>query len=190
MAVQLAFWVTLVFAVLERTDVDLNLPGWSVDRLADERADRQIPLTDTCASIVWLVLVIAYLPWQHYRSFVPDGTGGDVPVLDPALWNFWLPILIAVPVLCIGLEIVTYRVGRWTWSLVAMNAALNLAFAAPVVWLLLTDRLINPELVRRFDWLAEGDNLDTVTAAVVSGTVLVALWDVVDSAVKAYRSRT
>ncbi|XTZ17966.1 HAAS signaling domain-containing protein [Micromonospora echinospora] len=188
-ALHLCFWVTLVFAVLERLNVPLDLPGWTVDQLPEERVDRQIPLTDTGAAIGWLVLVIAYLPWQHHRSYVPDGEGGDVPVLDPALWSFWLPFLIAVLITNIGFEIVKYRVGRWTWPLVAVNLLLDLAFAVPVIWLLLTDRLINPELVQRFAWFREGDNLDTVTAVVVAGTVLIVLWDVVDSIVKAYRIR-
>jgi hypothetical protein len=188
-AIQIAFWVTLVFAVLERLNLALDLPEWTVDRLPEERADRQVLLTDTGAAIGWLVLLIAYLPWQHYRSFVPDGEGGDVPILDPALWSFWLPFLIAVLVASIGLEIVTYRVGRWTWPLVATNAVLDLAFAVPVVWLLLSDRLLNPELVQRVDWFGEGDNLGTVTAVVVAGTVLITLWDIADSVVKAYRHR-
>ncbi|MEU4568805.1 permease prefix domain 1-containing protein [Micromonospora sp. NPDC023956] len=189
-AVQVTFWVTLVFAVLERTNVTPNLPEWTVDRLPEDREDRQIPLTDTGASIGWLVLVIAYLPWQHYRSFVSDGEGGDVPILDPALWSFWLPYLIAVLVACIGFEIVKYRVGRWTWPLVAGKVLLDLAFAVPLVWLLLTDRLINPDLVERLRWLGEGDNLTTVATVVAVGTVLVILWDIVESVVKAYRSRT
>ncbi|SCL30914.1 hypothetical protein GA0074692_3015 [Micromonospora pallida] len=188
-ALHICFWVTLVFAVLERLNVPLDLPEWTVDRLPEERVDRQIPLTDTGASIGWLVLVIAYLPWQHYRSFVSDGAGGDVPILDPTLWSFWLPFLIAVLVATIGFEVVKYRVGRWTWPLVAVNVVLNLAFAVPVIWLLLTDRLFNPDVVQHVAWFSEGDNLDTVNAVVVAGTVLIVLWDVVDSVVKAYRHR-
>lgn len=188
-AVQVAFWVTLVFAVLERTNTVTHLPGWHVDQLPEIRTDRQIPLSDTIAAITWLALVVAYLPWQQHRSFVSDGRGGDLPILDPALWSFWLPFLIATLVATIGLEIVKYRVGRWTWPLVGVNALLDLAFAVPVIWLLTTDRLLNPELVERFDWLREGDHLDTVVALTIVGTVLIVVWDVVDSVVKAYRAR-
>jgi hypothetical protein len=187
--VQIAFWVTLVFAVIERTNTALNLPEWTVDQLPDVRADRQITLTDTAAAIGWLVLVIAYLPLQHFHSFVPASDGGNLPILDPALWSFWLPFLIAVLVATIGLEIAKYRAGRWTWPLVAVNAVLDLAFAVPVVWLLLTDRLLNPEFVAHFDWLGRGDNLNSVATLAVVGTILVVLWDIVDSVVKAYRNR-
>ncbi|NES30382.1 hypothetical protein GCE86_04780 [Micromonospora terminaliae] len=187
-AVQIAFWVTLVFAVLERTNTSLHLPAWTVDQLPEVQANRQITLVDVTAAIGWLVLVIAYLPIQHFHSFVPSG-GGNLPILDPALWSFWLPFLIAVLVATIGLEIAKYRAGRWTWPLVAVNAVLDLAFAVPVIWLMSTDRLLNPEFVGRFAWLGREENLTTVATIVVAGTALVVVWDIVDSAVKAYRNR-
>ncbi|MEW2375228.1 permease prefix domain 1-containing protein [Micromonospora sp. NPDC047812] len=188
-AVQIAFWVTVVFAVLERTKTPLHLPEWNVDQLPEDTAGRQITLTDIAASVTFLALIIIYLPMQHFRSFVPTD-GENLPILDPALWSFWLPFLIAVLVATIGLEIAKYRAGRWTWPLVAVNAVLDLTFAVPVVWLMSTDRLLNPELVARFEWLGEGDNLNLVATAVIAGTVLVTLWDILDSAVKTYRNRT
>lgn len=188
-AIQITFWVTLVFAVLERTRTPLHLPEWSVDQLPESPAERQITLTDTAASIGFLALFLAYLPLQHFRSFVPADGDENLPVLDPALWSFWLPFLIVVLVATVGLEIAKYRSGRWTWPLVAANAVLDLAFAVPVVWLASTDRLLNPDLVARFEWLGEGDNLNTVATVVVAGTALVVLWDVVESVVKALRAR-
>ncbi|MGK5739684.1 permease prefix domain 1-containing protein [Micromonospora sp. URMC 103] len=187
--VQIGFWVTVVFAVLERTNTALDLPTWTVDQLPEDHSNRQITLVDTAAAIGWLVLVIAYLPVQHFRSFVPDRDGGNLPILDPALWSFWLPYLIAVLVATVGLEVAKYRAGRWTWPLVAVNAVLDLAFAVPVIWLISTDRLLNPDFVNRWEWLAREDNLNTVATFVVVGTVLIVVWDVVDSAIKAYRNR-
>jgi hypothetical protein len=188
-AVQIAFWVTLIFAVLERTNRSLNLPAWTVDELPEVQADRQITLVDVAAGIGWLVLVIAYLPIQHFHSFVPTHDAGNLPILDPALWSFWLPFLIAVLVANVGLEIAKYRAGRWTWPLVAANAVLNLAFAVPVIWLMSTDRLLNPDFVNRWEWLGRAENLNTVATVVVAGTALITLWDIVDSAIKAYRNR-
>ncbi|MFC3501849.1 permease prefix domain 1-containing protein [Micromonospora krabiensis] len=188
-AVQIAFWVTLVFAILERTNASLDLPEWTVDQLPEHQAGRQITLTDTAAAIGWLVLVIAYLPLQHFHSFVTDRDNGNLPILDPALWSFWLPFLIAVLVANVGLEIAKYRTGRWTWPLVGANAAVNLAFSVPVIWLISTDRLLNPDFVARWEWLGQAENRNLVATLVVVGTVLIALWDIADSALKAYRDR-
>ena len=185
-AVQIAFWVTLCFAVLERTDTSLNLPAWTVDQLPEETRDRQISLVDSCASVVFLIVAIAFLPWQHFQPWV-SGDGSRLPMIDPALWSFWLPALIVVLVATMGLEIAKYRAGRWTWPLVAVNAVLELAFAAPVIWLLLTDRLLNPALIERFAWLREG-GADDVNRTAVVVTAAVAVWAVIDSAVKARKA--
>ncbi|MGW4295345.1 permease prefix domain 1-containing protein [Micromonospora chersina] len=185
-AVQIAFWVTLCFAVLERTDTSLNLPEWTVDQLPEETRERQVTLVDSCASIVFLLVAVAFLPWQHFQPWL-SGDGSRLPMIDPALWSFWLPALIVVLVATVGLEIAKYRAGRWTWPLVAVNAALNLAFAAPLVWLLLTDRLLNPALIERFAWLREGGAEDVAQVATVV-TAVVVVWDVIDSAVKARKA--
>ncbi|MFG1660279.1 permease prefix domain 1-containing protein [Micromonospora chersina] len=185
-AVQIAFWVTLCFAVLERTDTSLNLPEWTVDQLPEETRERQVSLVDSCASIVFLLVAIAFLPWQHFQPWL-SGDGSRLPMIDPALWSFWLPALIVVLVATMGLEIAKYRAGRWTWPLVAVNAVLNLAFAAPLVWLLLTDRLLNPALIERFAWLREGGAEDVAQIATVVTAVIV-VWDVIDSAVKARKA--
>ncbi|WP_229398367.1 permease prefix domain 1-containing protein [Micromonospora okii] len=185
-AVQIAFWVTLCFAVLERTDVSLGLPEWTVDRLPEETGDRQISQPDSWASVAFLLGTVGLLVGQHFRGWTA-GDGSWLPVLDPALWSFWLPALIVVLLATVGLEVAKYRARRWTWPLVAVNALLNLAFAAPVLWLLSTDRLLNPELVERFAWLREG-GVDDVTRIVAVATVVIAVWDIVDSAVKARRA--
>lgn len=184
-AVQIAFWVTLVFAVMERLGTPLPQAEWTIDQLPEEPAERDVTLTDVCASIVFLGLLIAALPWQHFQTVVGDGD--RLPILDPALWRFWLPLLLAVLVASIGLEFAKYRARRWTWPLVAVNAGLNLAFAAPMIWLLESGRLFNPEFVARFAWLRDG-GVDTLARITVVIIVVVTLWDTADSARKARRS--
>ncbi|TDC43184.1 permease prefix domain 1-containing protein [Micromonospora sp. KC213] len=186
-AVQIAFWVTVIFAVLERTRTPLDLPEWNVDQLPEAPLERDVTLTDTCASIAFLLLTLAFLPWQHYRSWVSDANGDNLPILDPALWTSWLPVLAAVLVASIGLEIVKYRAGRWTWPLVAVNAALGLAFALPVGYLVLADRLLNPALADRFEWLREGDNQGLSAGLVGVVVAAITIWDIADSVVKARR---
>ncbi|SCF26950.1 hypothetical protein GA0074695_4998 [Micromonospora viridifaciens] len=184
-AVQIAFWVTLVFAVLERTNTPLNLPVWSVDQLPEAPQERQVTLVDTCASIAFLVLAIAFFPWQHFNPWV-SGDGSRLPIIDPALWGSWLPVLLAVLVADIGLEVAKYRARRWTWPLVAVRAVLDLAFALPLAWLLLTDRMLNPELVQRFEWLREGGTQDVARFAVILTAAIVVL-SLIDTSVKARR---
>ncbi|MFU8875191.1 permease prefix domain 1-containing protein [Micromonospora sp. SL4-19] len=184
-AVQIAFWVTAVFAILERTNAPLNLPAWNVDQLPEAPEERQVTLVDTCFSIAFLVLFIAAFPWQHFQPWV-SSDGSRLPIIDPALWGSWLPVLLAVLVASIGLELAKYRARRWTWPLVAVRAVLDLAFAVPLVWLLLTDRLLNPELVQRFEWLRE-DGAQDVARVIAVFTAVIIVWGFIDTAVKARR---
>lgn len=191
-AVQVAFWVTLVFAIAERAFPRPDGPAWSVDQLPDdpaERAERVAPLADMAVSIAALLLTIAFLPWQHFRSWVSDEAGGSIPVIDPALWRSWLPVLIAVLVCQIVLAVVRYRAGGWTVPLVGMKLALDLAFAVPLAWLVLSDRLLNPDFVQRVDWLRDGANLDTVYRVALVVVALVLAWNTVGNLRAAQRAR-
>ncbi|MGA4731397.1 permease prefix domain 1-containing protein [Micromonospora taraxaci] len=183
-AVQITFWLTVTFAIIERTHTAVDLPEWTVDQLPDAPVRRGIPLADTIASVIMLVLTIGYLPFQHYRSWVKDSDGENIPLLDPALWSFWLPALIVVLVLSVIFEVVKYRIGRWTWGLFGVKALLNLAFSVPLAWLALSDRLLNPALGERLSWVAEADNRDAIGLAIAVGTAAVVVWDLVDTARK------
>ncbi|MEU4402360.1 permease prefix domain 1-containing protein [Micromonospora orduensis] len=185
--VQIAFWLTLTFVLIERFQPAADLPGWTVDQLPDVPAHRDISLVETIASVVMLLVTIAYLPLQHYRSWVRDTDGDNIPVLDPALWSFWLPALIVVLAASVVFEIVKYRVGRWTWPLYGAKALLNLAFSVPVVWLALSDRLLNPALGERLNWLVEADNRNTLGATIAVGVAVIMVWDLIDTALKTRR---
>ncbi|MGW2621568.1 permease prefix domain 1-containing protein [Micromonospora taraxaci] len=183
-AVQITFWLTVTFAIIDRTQPAVDLPEWTVDQLPDAPVRRGIPLADTIASVIMLVLTIGYLPFQHYQSWVKDSDGENIPLLDPALWSFWLPALIVVLVLSVIFEVVKYRIGRWTWGLFGVKALLNLAFSVPLAWLALSDRLLNPALGERLSWVAEADNRDAIGLAIAVGTAAVVVWDLVDTARK------
>ncbi|MGC5307147.1 permease prefix domain 1-containing protein [Micromonospora zamorensis] len=186
-AVHIGFWLTLTFAIIERSQQTVDLPDWTVDQLPDVPAHRDISLAETVASVVMLVVTIGYLPFQHYRSWVRDTDGDDIPLLDPTLWSFWLPALIVVLLGSLVFEIVKYRVGSWNWTLFGTKALLNLAFSVPLVWLALSDRLLNPALGERLSWLADTDNRNSIGAAIAVGTAAIVIWDLIDTALKTRR---
>ncbi|PYC68506.1 hypothetical protein C7C45_18785 [Micromonospora arborensis] len=185
--VHICFWLTLVFALIERSQTPVDLPEWTVDQLPDTPVHRGIPLADTIASVVFLVATIGYLPLQHYRSWVRGTDGDNIPVLDPPLWSFWLPALIVVMLGTLVFEIVKYRIGRWNWALFGTKALLNLAFSVPLVWLALSDRLLNPDLGERLSWLADADNRNLIGVAIAVGTAAILVWDLIDTALKTRR---
>ncbi|MET8040983.1 permease prefix domain 1-containing protein [Micromonospora sp. NPDC005215] len=186
-AVQIAFWLTLTFALIDRFQPVASLPDWTVDQLPDAPVHRDISLTDTIASVAMLVLTIGYLPFQHYQSWVHETDGSNIPILDPALWSFWLPALIVVLLADVVFEILKYRIGHWSWTLFGVKALLNLAFSLPLAWLALSDRLLNPALGDRLSWLADGDNRNTLGAAIAVGVAVILVWDLIETTTKTRR---
>ena len=94
-AVNVVFWVTVVFALAERgrvTDVDLE---WNPDQLPDDDGTGRVGLGETVASVGFLVAAGLAIVWQQTSSPVTSD-GESVPVLDPDLWSGALPWLLLV----------------------------------------------------------------------------------------------
>jgi hypothetical protein len=190
-AIQTVFWLTLVFAAIERfAGTNAGAPGltgsggWTLDDLPDLPEDGRMGMLEAASSVAANVFVVTGLLWVQLQSpFVVDGQ--SFPLFDPALWSFWLPYFLAVAVLEVGFTIALYLRGHWTWGFAAANAILGAAFAIPAVWLLQNGMLLNPALVAAVD-AATNDTWLVVTAIVMGVTVIViAAWDAIDGFRKA-----
>jgi len=188
-AVQVAFWVTLVFAIIERSGAKPRVPAmWDLDDLPDV-PDRRISLGGTVGSIAGLSVLIWFLLWQpgYQESFDPGGPA--IPILDPTLSQFWIPFLVAVLLASIGLEIVKYLKGRWTLPLAAVNTVLSLAFAIPAIWLLQADQLFNPAFLSAITVDEVVTVVDALPTLIVWIIVVVSAVDITEGWWKALRSR-
>ena len=93
LVVQIFFWMTVVFAIVERTTDDrtatesLGLAEWSPDQLPELPRAGRGSLAETITNVVWLALLAGATVWQQLAS--PLRVDGErVPVLDPDLWSF------------------------------------------------------------------------------------------------------
>lgn len=189
-AMHIGFWVTLVFAILDWTGASKNGPlvKWNLDMLPDVPEKRALR-SDAIASIVWLAILIVFL---LYSQFFPIAWNADGPVreplLDPALWSFWLPYFIALVVAEVVFVVVTYRSGGWSARLAVVNAVLAVAATVPIAVLALAGDLYNPAFLAAFPWAqAEGTLavMGVITAVVALG---IGAWDAIDGVVRAARS--
>lgn len=183
-SVHIVFWTTLSFAVLERTahptEESLGLEPWTPDALPPLPAAPRGVLGETITNIVWLGLLAGFLVWQQVAT-PPWGDGERVPVLDPELWTFWIPLILTTLVAEAAFEIVKYRRGGvWTRKFAALNTLTGLAFAAPLAWLAWQEQLLNPVFTSLIQeqW-AEFDPGVTHLVILVS-VIAVWLWDTVD----------
>jgi hypothetical protein len=173
--IQLAFWVTLVFALVERNGGRRagRLMAWTPDRLPSVPSPSRLGTGEAVASVVGSVIVIGVILWQP--PFYADG--GTVPFFNPALTTTWGAWFIGVAVLQIAFTVLVYAARRWTWPIATVNAALDAAFAIPAVWLLQTGQLLSPEVRAEIERVGAGAAL-VPTAAVISVVVIGAVaWD-------------
>jgi hypothetical protein len=184
--VQLAFWVTLVFAIVERNGTRKAQPlmAWSPDRLPSVPSPSRLGAGEAVVSVLASVFVIGVIVWQP--PFYIDGR--TVPFFDPELAGSWLLWFLAVAVLEIGFTIVAYAARRWTWSFAVVNAILAAAFAIPAVWLLQAGRVLSPEAVAEMERIGAGEALAPTAAVATMAIVVIAGWDVLDGFLKARRA--
>lgn len=179
----MAFWVTLTFALVDRsgaTGAGLSRKPWSPADLPRYEAGHLTP-GNLAGAVVWPVLLIAALVLQQF-GFT------EVPVLDPANWSSWWPYLIGVLILEALHPVWLLRRGAWTHTATAVNAVLAVLFAGPVVWLAATERFFNPVWLATLNW-GDNDPLSWLTGVVIATAVIAAIWDIVEVGLRAERAR-
>lgn len=188
LGVHLAFWVTLVFAILERSPGTQDVASWTPEQLPELRDEsRSGRLGDLIASLVFLTLFAVLIIWQQAAPWTFGGEIEAIPVLDPALWSFWLPYFLVLIVLEMLFAIAVYLWG-WNWWLAGANLLLNVAFTVPALWLFATGQLFNPAFLEIVGW-PWGEAAGVTTTVFVLVFIGVAVWDVVDGVIKTVRGR-
>lgn len=164
-AFNVGFWVTAGFVIAERSggsvEADLEpLTRWNVDKLPD-LPERQISYGETIGSLVVLGLVVLAIFGQ--RQLAPE------PFLAPGAWSVLIPVTLGLIGLAAIVELVKLRVGHWTMGLATANAAANVVFAGWWLWMLTSDRILNPGF---FEALGLAGST-TVTSRVMAAVIVI-----------------
>lgn len=151
-AIQIAFWTTLTFAVMERLGANPDemhtQSAWTPKDLPELPQKRQISRIDAIAGMVmitiggiWIGLAptISMQWWQI-----------DKPLLNPELWSFWVPVFLGLSLLLLAQELMKLKIGNWVLPLVISNIILNILIATSIVTLITTQQVINPSLIDVF----------------------------------------
>jgi hypothetical protein len=186
--VHVAFWVTIVFVILERTGHEtMDQSAWTPDRLPEPKASGA-KLSDLVATLVFLAIGAGFVLWDHFIGW-PVGDGRMTSFLDPGLWPWWITGLFVLMAAEAALAVTVYARGRWTTGLAYLNLVLDVAIALPALWLISQGLFLNPELLPTVD----PDDGAQVTGIlnVILGFVFagIAVWDSIDAFLKAHRAR-
>lgn len=186
--IYIAFFTTVVFAAIDRSSTGGDdAPAWSPADLPPaagaSSVERRIGLF---ATLFWLAVLVGLVVWQQFGPGRWGHLDGILPVLDPALWSFWLPYFLVLVGLEAAMAVWIFRSG-WTWPVAATNIALALAWAVPSIWLIVTGALFAPGFVELFEANLDADAQQVLPILLVAGIVAAALADAVLGAVRAGR---
>ncbi|WP_030436940.1 permease prefix domain 1-containing protein, partial [Actinoplanes subtropicus] len=181
--VNMVFWTTLVFVIVERTGTvkDKLKVSWSLDDLPRYEPSR-VPIAQLAAGLVWPALLIAALLWQQFGI-------GETPVLNPANWSFWWPCLIVLLALQGAYQVWVWRRAAWDRTVTAVNTVLELAFAVPLIWLLNSDRFFNPAFHSFAKVGSESDVEHWLTLLITVVVLVGTAKDIYDTARRGERAR-
>lgn len=192
-AVMVTFWVTVGFAIAERTGAEnqtLEILGthgqWDPAELPEPK-ERQVSWGDGILSMVLntFILTLLLLPGRLGGS-VEDVAWGQI-FTDTAYGLRW--VLAAGMVASLLASVFVLARGRWTWPTAITNLIGTVLFVGPLVWLAARNTLYAWDTLP-LEWVGDGD-LQVNEGATLTVTIVVllaiALWETVDSFRKAAR---
>ncbi|MET7770510.1 hypothetical protein [Nocardia sp. NPDC005366] len=124
-AVYTAVWVTVVFAVIERTAPGAVLREWRPDDLPPVPRGHEIPLGDAIADLVFAVAVLVG-SLCFFPALAPSFLAETAEGLDPGVVDRLLPLVVAVAVLWVIVAIAQLVVRAWTLPVTALSIAADL----------------------------------------------------------------
>lgn len=184
--VHVGFWVTLVFAIMDRTGFETG-QTWDIDQLPEPRKEHP-GSQELIPSLVFLGLMLVALAWDQLRGFVRHDQEA-IPVLSPELWPWGMLGLLAIIALEIGFAILLFVRGRWSVPLAIINTILAVLFFSWAITLLVRGELFSAEVIELA--LSNGatpDALHTMGAIFGFGIGIICVWDSIDGWVKARRA--
>lgn len=151
--VNIAFWTTLVFAVIERTAAPRRTPArpWTPAALP-EPPSRRARYAELTTLTVVLVLFTTFVLLSPTVSTETDANGAPIGLLSPWLWQTGVVYaFIALVVASLGFAFAKHYV-RWSVPVAVAGSLVDLAAPVVLIWLAANDRVLNPAFVAAAGW--------------------------------------
>ena len=154
---QVFFWLTLIFAILERTDKDkdeqpltMKLKKWTVDDLKTVKAPpkkRAISKSEVFWGFIWTaVWAMLYFYANQFIGIYEDSGNGltfVTAVFNQKVLLHYLPAVVLVIILEVSLILYKFISGQWTKKLAIYNAAVEVISSLVFMIILVNPNLLN-----------------------------------------------
>lgn len=158
-AVQVFFWLTIVFAVIERMDkgkeqhpLSPSLKPWTPEDLKSITyipKKKAISKFEVFGSLMWTAIWATLYFYADRLMGVYRGGGEGLEfqiaaVNQEVLLGYW-PIVVVIIALEVGLALYKLIIGQWTKRMAIFNTVLELFAAIVFIFILLNPNLLQPE---------------------------------------------
>ena len=190
-------WVTLVFAIMEKTAKQKILTeiqeDWSLADLPEKEAPQKpFSRVGVIIGIIFTVLFIILVnQYSHLVGFyyTMDGSREMIPILNQEVFRSYLPYINAMLVLQLLFSASKLVFRKWTYPVATANLILNvLSFV--LLWFILQDTaILNPELVTKIAEVMDGQRvLDTAFNSIKAFFLFIFLLDSFEGFHDAYKN--
>ncbi|MCM3618562.1 hypothetical protein M3936_13310 [Sutcliffiella horikoshii] len=165
--IQTFFWITLTFAIVERSDtsnktnpITANWKEWSPEDLKDViyiPKEKAITKVELFGSLIWTVIWVAgYFNANKLLGIYEKGEEGlklVTPLFNQSLLlSFW-PLVILVVLLELGLVAYKWKLGQWTMKLAVANGVVHVVSFAVFILVFSNLAVFNPAFFTYFQEL-------------------------------------
>ncbi|HEX6681368.1 MAG TPA: permease prefix domain 1-containing protein [Candidatus Limnocylindrales bacterium] len=186
--VHIAFWTTLLFAILERTTSLRPMPArpWTPDALPQPPSRRARQGT-VVAAFVGVALLTTFVLLSPFVSTETDANGDPISILSPWLARNGVGyVFVGLAVAGFGLTVAKNYL-RWNPAIAVTSVLLAIGVSSLLIWLAANDRLLNPAFVSAAGWTAEV--AQWINIGMIVAAVLAIVQNVVEAAV-GFRARS
>ena len=160
-------WVTLVFAIMERTAKEKILTEIQEDWSLADLPEKEVPqkpfsrigvIIGIIFTVLFLVLVNQYSQLLGFY-YTLDGSREMIPMLNQQVFRSYLPYINGMLVLQLLFSASKLVFRKWTYPVATANLILNvLSFV--LLWFILQDAaILNPELVTKIAEATDGERV-------------------------------
>lgn len=190
-------WVTLVFAIMERTAKEKILTEIQEDWSLADLPEKEVPQkpfsrVGVIVGIIFTVLFIILVnQYSHLVGFyyTLDGSREMIPMLNQEVFRGYLPYINGMLVLQLLFSASKLVFRKWTYPVAIANLILNvLSFV--LLWFILQDAaILNPELVAKIAEATDGQRvLNTAFNSIKAVFLLIFLLDSFEGFHDAYKN--
>lgn len=170
--IQVFFWLTLIFAIIERTDkgkdqqpLSASLEKWTPNDLKNLPyipREKAVSKLEVFGYLMWTAIWATLYFYANHLVGIYEGGGDGLEFVIPAfnqevLLHYWPVVFVAIA-LEIGLALYKLLVGQWTKKVAIFNTAAELFATVLFIMIVSTPNLMNQK------FMAYMSDLFTVTA--------------------------